>query len=123
MPQAAGPPKPAVGTSRQAELAALPAASEVDDEDLAALDAEAQAMLARQSGLAAGSPGRQPGSATSLAAGSSAAARGRRQGVMPDQGDQLWYFVPEQDRVTDAAELDREIDQSVATSIKVCCRA
>ena len=121
-PQAAGPAKPAVSTSRQAELAALPAASGVDDEDLAALDAEAQAVLARHPGTAAGSPARQPGSATSLAAGPSAAVRARRQGLTPDQGDQLWYFVPEQDRDTDAAELDREIDQSVATSIKVCCR-
>ena len=109
-PQAAGPAKPIVSTSRHAE----PAAAGVDDEDLVALDAEAQAMLARHPGLAAGSLARQPGS--------SAAARVRRQGVTPDQGDQLWYFVPEQDTVTDAAELDREIDQSVATSIKVCCR-
>ncbi len=123
MPQAVGPAKLAVSTSRQAELAAMPAASGVDDEDLAALDAEAQAMLARHPGLAAGSSARQPGSATSLAASSSAAALGRRRGAMPDQGDQLWYFVPEQDRVTDPAELDRDIDQSVATRLKVCCRA
>ena len=122
-PQAVGPAKPAASASRQAELAALPASSGMDDEDLAALDAEAQAVIARHPSLAAGSLVRQPGPTISLAAGSPAAAQVRQQGVLPDQGNQLWYFVPEQDGVTDAAELDREIDQSVAASIKVCSRA